>query len=51
MSANVTAISGKKQKKKMSNPDENLLDDERLWFCLHNKAYAMNCRKCELDED
>lgn len=26
-------------------------EEERLWHCLHGKAYGIRCKKCERDDD
>ncbi len=26
-------------------------EEERLWHCLHGRAYGINCKKCERDDD
>lgn len=26
-------------------------EEERLWHCLHGRAYGINCKKCEREDD
>lgn len=28
--------------------DEN---EDRVWYCQHNKKYGINCRKCEEENE
>lgn len=28
--------------------DEN---EDRVWYCLHGRAYGVNCRRCDEEDD